>query len=421
MKILVFNQDWFISDLRQAGHEVISCGNSDHLDFRLQNPLIHINEVLAGLPNGFRPDRILWLDNSSPVMITGLEDCDIPALFYSVDTHHHVGFHKYLGHLFDYALVAQRDYIQSFRDVGVEPEWMPLWASRLPDASLEKKHGAVFVGTLNPKLNPERVAFFDQLKHQAPIMVMSGAWPLIFPFSEIVINQTVKGDLNFRVFEAMGSGCMLLTERSGNGLLDLFQEGQHLVTYEKNNVADAAQKIREYLGDLPRARRIAQQGREEIVLRHTQRVRAERVEQILKGLSKRKSNQRYLAAMSNLVTLGRVFLGIEASLAARCYQQALSCADKAILAGEPMGQELACYAIHAALQFDGLAHAVVGDTLLYRLQEANQALGILALACIRSHLNRGRQAEAQALSQRYGFGEAGFQQAEQVIRMLINP
>jgi hypothetical protein len=224
MNILILNQHWFAEDLRAAGHHVLTVGMPAHLDVPLQMPLIHVDRIIEEHMKGHAPDVIIVLDNSAPVMVQGLDETVIPTLFYSVDTHHHADIHKYLCNVFDVTLVAQRDYLPVFHEAGHHPEWFPLWASRPIVPSTEKEMDAVFVGTLNAKLNPERVKFFNALKVKAPVHFQAGNFWEIFPKAEIVINQTVKGDLNFRVFEAMMSGSALLTEHAGNGLFDLFKD-----------------------------------------------------------------------------------------------------------------------------------------------------------------------------------------------------
>ena len=287
MRILLINQNWFANDLRQMGHDVLSVGVAAHLDVQVSNPIIHIDTLLQSLPNGFYPDRIVWLDNSAPMTILGIEDCCIPTVFYSVDTHHHVANHTLLMHAFDHTLVAQKDYIPHFPSESSEITWFPLWASEYIRTQTEKKYQATFVGTLNPELNPARVKFFEKLKTMAPVTVLQGNFPSIFPFSEIVINQTVKGDLNFRVFEAMMSGALLLTEKTENGLLELFEDGKHLITYRAGDVDDAAKKITEVLADKARCQEIAKVGRDEILSKHCPSHRAAKLASILNDLTKR--------------------------------------------------------------------------------------------------------------------------------------
>ena len=85
----------------------------------------------------------------------------------------------------------------------------------------------------------------------------------------LTFNHSAVRDLNMRIFEAMAMGVPLLTNREAeaNGLLDLFEDGTHLIIY--NNAEDLVSKARAYLGDDAARERIATTGRAEVLARHT--------------------------------------------------------------------------------------------------------------------------------------------------------
>src|SRR5262249_2486747 len=146
-----------------------------HLDYVIDLPLLHLDTLL--LDRSFSPDFVVWYDNSAPVWMLGLDETDIPTIFYSVDVHHHLHLHRELFRVFDYTLVAQSDYLPQFAGLGDPgPEWFPLWASRYLDACDEKEFEAVFVGNLDPSLNPDRVKFFAELEKLAPVVCKHGEW-----------------------------------------------------------------------------------------------------------------------------------------------------------------------------------------------------------------------------------------------------
>jgi len=84
----------------------------------------------------------------------------------------------------------------------------------------------------------------------------------------MVLNQCVANDVNFRTFEAMGSGSCLLTERVSNGLEDLFQDRTHCVLYEKGNVEEILNLVNYYETHGDERKAIAQAGRSEILRAH---------------------------------------------------------------------------------------------------------------------------------------------------------
>jgi hypothetical protein len=399
VRILLINQNWFAPELRKMGHEVLTCGMKPHLEYQITQSVIHIDELLKRLPNGFQPDRIVWLDHSGPVTILGLEDCDIPKALYSVDTHHHYARHAAIAHCFDHVFVAQKDYISHFANCGAPVSWLPLWASEYVANSDEKKHDVVFVGTLDRKLNPARVDFFEEMKRLIPIEVLQGHFPSIFPHAEIVLNQTVKGDLNFRVFEAMMCGALLLTESSGNGLLDLFEDGAHLVTYTPRDPKDAAAKASRLIADKETSRRIAAAGRREILMRHTAKERAKTVEQVLLNIQKRPATpERHLGAMTNLFSISLSAEAEHPGLSKSCSTLALQSALRALSEGHTFRDNEIEQIIKCALRHDILVGDKMGAALIERFYNAFPKAPIFALLKLRTLLNSGRISEATSLS-----------------------
>jgi len=417
MRILLLNQNWFAPEFREAGHEVISAGYNPGLDLALEIPLLHIDTVISALPNGFSPDLIIWHDNSSPIMFTGLEECDTPLIFYSVDSHHHYDLHAHIAHIFDQTYVAQSDYIEIFRSANVAAEWLPLWASRFVEASSEKSFGAAFVGNMNSTLNPDRVEFFEKLKALIPIHIKVGDYWTIFPHAEIVVNQTVKSDLNFRVFEAMMCGALLLTEHSSNGLLDLFKDGEHLVTYQKGNAEDAAQKIAYLLANVDRCREIAHAGREEILRAHLPRHRAEKILARAKGLTRTKNSQRFLAAMVNHSMLSILLEKKETGLDGKALVACLRSAEQALSAGEQIAETHCFYLITACFRYDNRLGSTAGTDLLTKFAEAFPENIALLLSRIRILLNSGKIAAAREIAANFAGEQAEvvFTQAEALV------
>jgi Glycosyl transferases group 1 len=419
--ILTLNQDWFAEEWRQAGHTVYSCGLNRDWDVKVTAPVIHIDSIIDQLPNQARPDVIVAFDNSAPNIFVGLDETLIPTVFYSVDTHHHVNIHKYLAGMYDYTFVAQKDFIKDFHEVGQDAEWMPLYASRYMDASNEKKFGAVFVGNLDRKLNPDRVDFFEALKLKVPVYCWVGRYWEVFPYSEIIMNQTVKGDLNFRVFEAMMSGAMLLTENSGNGLLDLFTPGATLEVYEKGNIEHAADLINRYIGNLNLCRQIGAAGREEILAKHLPIHRAERMLQVMRGLKKKNSQNKFLAAMGNFAILGYRAEGLDSAVAARSYLTAMKCLEHAINANEVIDSQLASYAVLACCKYDQYLKTGAGHRMLEQLCDFYPNEVVLKASKIRGLLNQGQFELAQQVAKALSSDDSSdvFRRAEKLITMIL--
>ena len=422
MNILVFNQDWFVENWRAAGHQVYSCGLFEHLDIVLETAHVHINDILKSIPGKFAPDVIVIHDNSGPNIIAGLEETDIPVLFYSGDTHHHYGIHRYLSHVFDYTLSAQKDYIPYFNEVGSKAEWMPLWADRFIEPSTVKKHDVVFVGNMNPDLNKYRVWFFEELNKLVPVFAMGGKYWEIFPHSEIVINQTVKGDLNFRVFEGMMSGAMLLTEESPNGLTKLFEADKHMVTYSPGNPHHAAEKIRYYLGEKEKAREIGLAGRQEILKKHTAQHRADKLLAVLSGIEKQRSPKKFFSAMARYCTLGLGSEKIDTAVASKSYISAMKCMNMALANHENFDSQLACFTVFACYKYDRFLGGNAGSDMLKKVGEAFPQEPVLKVAALRNYLNQGFYELANELAAKISTEsvDVTFKRAEDLIKLILD-
>ena len=389
------------------GHEVLTCGMRPHVEYVIEQPIIHIDELLQRLADRFIPDCIVWLDHSGPIGILGFEDCQIPCVLYSVDTHHHHARHAAMAGCFDHIFIAQKDYIHHFNEHGTPTSWLPLWASERIEPSNEKKYGVTFVGTLDRTLNPARVEFFEKMKELIPIEVIQGHFPSIFPHAEIVLNQTVKGDLNFRVFEAMMSGAMVLTERTGNGLLELFEDGRHLITYEARNPHDAAQRAQSLLDDPARMRTIAAHGRAEVLARHTEHHRAVVVEQVLRAVTKRSRDpRRHFGVMINLLCLSVACDSREPHLSRNSSDLALQSAQRALREGASLTDFDAIQLLKACLRHDNKWHDGEGSKTIASFAEAFPHVSIFSLLTVRSLLNSGLTKEAYDFTQRFAPGLA---------------
>jgi hypothetical protein len=241
--------------------------------------------------------------------------------------------HKELGAVFDHIFVAQKDYLSLFP--AVKSSWLPLWASIMaPGPTLAtRQHKAIFVGTMNPELNPERVKFVNALAEQAPLTVVQGLFTHYYPDSQIVLNQTVSGDLNFRIFEALGSGALLLTEESGNGLKDLFTPGQDLATYSRGNVQEAILLINHFLQNLEQAQEIATRGHLQIQLHHRSLHRAESILKYIQSTSAEDKLHQITERLNNPLRLhGELLQFLVCALSFTCLQRenAIQALDNAL-------------------------------------------------------------------------------------------
>ncbi len=305
MDILIVNTNHFQEELQALGHRVL-CAAPPVLHYLNRFNLFcrpyrydfafdlgeSVGTLLERLPRGFKADVVLYYDDSSPALyLSEIDECPVPIVFYSIDAHIHPTWHPVYGGAFDKVLVAMKDYVPEFERFNRDVQWFPLWAPVTIEPAETKDIDVCFRGNMDPSTRSRRAAFFERLSKLVEIDAAAGDYRVAYPRAKILVNEVLDADVNCKVFESMMCGGMLLNPATGNGLLDLFQDGVHLVTYEDNNAEDAAEKIRYYLEHDDERERIAAAGREEILRHHSAAVRTLELEGILKTV--RRTNREY--------------------------------------------------------------------------------------------------------------------------------
>lgn len=404
--ILLLNHTWFTPELRALGHRVVSAGWAHpHFDLPFSR-LTPLEQILAAVPEDVRIDRVVYFDDSHALSVVGLERSPIPSVFYSVDSHHHSAWHSHVAEMFDLTLVAQRDHLSRVA-AGAEEHvrWLPLWATIPLEPAATRDIGASFRGTLDPRLHPQRAEFFARLAERVPIDTASGTFADVYPRSKIVVNHSVGSDLNFRVFEAMMSGALLITPRVESGLFELFREGEHLVTYEAGNVDDAASKIELYLGDDESRERIARAGREEVLRKHSSEARACDLVRILTDLGQRPKPRKHRAAAECfLYGLGMFRPAVECETEAdRVYRDKLVDAARSSLLesvgnAEPLGDDFSATVLlcKCFLEISGSRQTILEFS--ERIRSASPGDLLLTLSYLEDLLSSGESERAKSVA-----------------------
>jgi spore maturation protein CgeB len=88
--------------------------------------------------------------------------------------------------------------------------------------------------------------------------------------SKIVLQISNRRTLGARIFEGMACNRLVMADRIGNGLSDLFLDGENIVLYD---VEEPEDKVDHYLSNAEERKRIALQGYNLIMNKHTYRHR----------------------------------------------------------------------------------------------------------------------------------------------------
>lgn len=296
MRILCIGDVQLAPALRAIGHEIRILGGPDKQmglkeDSRIFfNPPSEARQLVKASVDSFRPEAIFVGDDSSPLLHLGLEHYELPRLWWSIDTHLHARWHQHFAAQFHRVMGAQRPFLKKIRDGENRPaKWMPLFFPEpIPFTPWDQRtEGVTFVGTLDKTKNPRRVAFFEALQKRIPVRVVQGNYRKVYCQSQIVVNQAVAGDLNNRIFEAMGCGAALVTEALPQGFRDIGEPGQDFLTYTRDDVEAAAQIIESLWADPKRCEAMARRGYDQVQSKHLASHRANLVDSLLRETQER--------------------------------------------------------------------------------------------------------------------------------------
>jgi hypothetical protein len=232
---------------------------------------------------GFEPEVLVFGDNSCPPALSGVHRFPCLTVFYAVDTHIHSWLPDY-GQAFDLCLVSLKDHVDLFEKRLPRERllWSPPYA-RDKDRPLdaETEWDVLFVGNVDPAVTPKRHEMLVELGKRVPLKVTKGKYFELYPRARVVLNEAWRGDLNFRVFEALGCGTCLVTPRVGHGLTDLFEDGRDLFLYDRGDLDGLADLLRRLLADPEKRRRAAASGLAKIDAGHRMKHRARTFENFL--------------------------------------------------------------------------------------------------------------------------------------------
>ncbi len=219
-----------------------------------------------------------------------------PCAWWAIDTHLDFPWYRARCRAFDFVFVAQRDGAAQLRSEGAcDAVWLPLACD--PDLHrkyvVPKEFHVSFVGAPHAG---ERARLLDVIrKHGGNTFIGRRCFADMahtYSASLVVFNRSIRNDVNMRVFEAMACGSLLLTnDLTDNGQNELFSDGVHFATYADD--AELLEKMRHYVVHDEDRERVAAAGRQEVVAKHTYRLRMETIlETVSRSLSQARLSRR---------------------------------------------------------------------------------------------------------------------------------
>ena len=276
MNILLVGSAYFKDALEAEGHWC------PRLNGRYGDP--HLPDIISTLP--WKPDvAVLTDDLGGRVFPTGLDKVDIPLIHYGVDGPINLFWQRHWSPLFDIVFSDQKQCALELEDIcPAGAVWLPVavptarYAGKQPE---KKLHDIGFVGVVDERIRPKRSRILNILKSRFDVAVAGGRkddWTPpekaaeLYRSSKIVLNENLFPGVTTRMFEAMASGAMLLTEDPGTGLSDLFTPGRDLDYF---SAEDLLEKTEYYLRHKNYREEIAASGQEKVLTGHDVKHRAD--------------------------------------------------------------------------------------------------------------------------------------------------
>ncbi|MEW5773901.1 MAG: glycosyltransferase [Thermodesulfobacteriota bacterium] len=213
--------------LREMGHTV--------LDLFLENGPHHLPDILAR--HGFTPDLVLHMENLGlRGLLSGLPEARCPKVFWSVDTHLNSWWHRWYGRLYDLTLTTQAPWVPRLEALGLpRVAHLPAPGAAAPWVPhAERPEALAFVGRLTPQ-RPARQWMVDMVQRTAPCAVAQDVPPHLvvsrYSRARTVPNESILGEVNFRLFEAASAGCLVLHQEGEAEISGLFSSGVEILTY----------------------------------------------------------------------------------------------------------------------------------------------------------------------------------------------
>lgn len=287
MKILSLGSQYLSGSFRKLGCEVCSVvprhfvSHQDDISFDFYGKAELCSEFVSSILDKFNPDLIFQGDHSGPLIHTGIEKYSIPKVWYAVDVHLHNLWYKHYAVIFDRVFCAQKNYLDCMSTYTANVEWMPLfYLGKFTEFVPwnKREYLCSFVGTMDVKKNPARVALFDRLLTLGVnVNISTGQYENVYSRSKVVINQSVADDLNLRFFEAAGCGALLINDQLSHSMNDILIPEEDYLVYSPDNIDELLEKIEWVRNNENLAEEMALRAQSKILKGHLEFHRAMRV------------------------------------------------------------------------------------------------------------------------------------------------
>jgi hypothetical protein len=265
--------------LKDMGHDVLCLWP--------QQPVFDLKAALD--EQAFAPELIFQEESlGTRALLQGLQHYACPKVFWSLDTHLNLHWQSHYFRLFDGVLTPHESILHKdlrpphppfarMAMFGQDRPWKPF---------SQRRHGVAFVGRITEHRPVRRwLAEFLEECFRASI-----AQELPFPTmldlycdSRLAPNESLLGEVNFRLLEAASCGCLVLSQEVGPDQDALFASGQEIETYA--HVLELKELLSHYSARPDLAERLGRAAWERVQREHLARHRAQSLLHFAAGLA----------------------------------------------------------------------------------------------------------------------------------------
>ncbi|TVQ98491.1 MAG: glycosyltransferase family 1 protein [Desulfovibrionales bacterium] len=297
------------NELRSLGHTVLGLH---------PKPGIH---DLPGLlaEHRFEPDVVIQQETLGPrVLLQGLDKAPGLKIFWSIDTHLNAFWQVEYVRLFDLVCSTQRNWSEYLQKLtGTPAYWLSWFGQRLPWRGWDKRSREVgFVGRVTEH-RPSRQRFVDFLRREFQMeLVQDVSFQQMLVFyreTRLAPNESIFGEINFRLFEAASCGCLVLNPAGIPGLEETFLPDREIGVF--SHALELKSKINHYSRNHHLAEEMAKAAWARIQEEHLAVHRAQRLLEVVTRATGRSLSGSEPPALSWALTLYRLWQARRAPLA----------------------------------------------------------------------------------------------------------
>ncbi|WP_247648469.1 glycosyltransferase [Pseudodesulfovibrio sp. zrk46] len=246
--------------------------------------------------NGFVPDMLVQTETlANRSLVVGLDTLDCPTLFWAMDPHLNAYWHSAYANLFDVTCSTQRKLLPRLREQGAEDvRWLPMCGRERGWKDMaDRAHDITFVGRVSAH-RPARKWMIELLRSHGEQYDVAlehsltyGDMLNLYEDSRLVPNESIFGEVNFRLFEGASCGCLVLSQNLGDEQEALFEPGREFDTY--SDVVELDDKLRRYLKNPRLMQTMGRAARERVLADHLPKNRAQSMLEFAADASRRRA------------------------------------------------------------------------------------------------------------------------------------